>query len=366
MDQTKPDWAWIMKNQNTPVPQQSRTLVKAQIAKFDADISKARKHMINLAAMRNILLASLAPIHDLPKETLLQIFQHLPRRVDRGVFSASQTCKYWRRICLGSSVLWTGISDGGIFIGGERNTLWLHRSDLQLARSQGSGLDVSMRSNDNGTFEVDYETKILEHAHRWKRAISEAAKSKRFTALEAMEVFNGEYGNFYKLRSNAPKLHDVRWHTIGGSRIGPVECLRSAPISRFHLNILEKPHPSKVPSVMSRLGDTKRSFATNPANSLSVELPLTLRSLKRLVIEDAPRIKGTKSLLPHLRAPLLHHLSIHLLDPLTYKALEKFIANSSCRITSLAVHVYVSSPEAKNIPLTISALERLFHSLPDL
>ncbi|TFL01440.1 hypothetical protein BDV98DRAFT_593323 [Pterulicium gracile] len=108
------------------------------------------------------------------------------------------------------------------------------------------------------------------------------------------------------------------------------------------------------------------SRSSHPRCFPDLELPLTLRSLKRLVIEDAPRIKGTKSLLPHLRAPLLRHLSIHLLDPPTYKSLEKFIVNSSCHITSLAVRVHVSSPEAKNVPLTISALERLFHSLPDL
>lgn len=147
---------------------------RLRLRELDIAIERLKKIHNDVSASHHYHRSWSSPINRAPDDILFSIFSQLVLPRDATLWSITAVCRRWRTLGVGHPQLWTQVTYGYT-----NHTLAMHRSSLQLERSQSQMLHLNWKSapknshgqaKDGATHKNEaaaFDT-LLRHAHRFK------------------------------------------------------------------------------------------------------------------------------------------------------------------------------------------------------
>ncbi|KAK0452451.1 hypothetical protein EV421DRAFT_902941 [Armillaria borealis] len=312
---------------------------------------KVRDHRHEIRKSHKSWTSTLAPIHRLPYDVLLAVFQQVRRRdwdyygnvfsVAEGPWILSHVCGLWRDTVLSSPSLWSCLTINFVFADSKSAPVLL---ETIFRRSGSLPLNIAVFAfrDSHPSVSIQAFAAILRHCRRWRHVVlrlepcflKEMNIVKRdLPALESLLLYpmvvsprNILPESERNIFSSAPRLRKValyKMHGLGDFALpSHVTHLAGCPTDLYHLEtyqFLEECHLDS--SMISQV--------------VSLPTPISLPKVRRLYVDST-------CLLRHLHLPSLQHLTLaaHVMSVLSDQDainLNDLLRRSRCNLDSLAV-----------------------------
>ncbi|KAJ7026876.1 hypothetical protein C8F04DRAFT_1008707 [Mycena alexandri] len=152
---------------------------RLELARYDAEVGRIEIILDELLLQRGSLArhvdrykSVVAPVRRLPPELLIEIFGLCghPCAADLNLLPLSQVCSYWRRIAVGTPILWSHIDlDVALWRrSGLTSKTLLGRLDSSLQRGGSLPLTLQVDLQRDDPYDISIVKTLVKHSARWR------------------------------------------------------------------------------------------------------------------------------------------------------------------------------------------------------